>query len=108
MCLSEPQDPVPKHLGNTGSGSVHTVVNMDPGGKRLRAQSRQSAKFFLQLSELGLPQPLTRRRVCPPPRCWGEGHTRWLERGWDWESPNSDEGTYTVVLFIYTVGTLWL
>jgi hypothetical protein len=29
-------------------------------------QSRQSAKLFLQSSELGLPQPLTRRRVCPP------------------------------------------
>ncbi len=60
------------------------------------AQSRQSTKLFLKLSELGLPQPLTRRRVCPPPRFWGEGHT------WGWENPNSDEGTYTVVLFIYT------
>ena len=30
-------------------------------------QSRQSAKLFLQSLELGLPQPLTRRRVCPPP-----------------------------------------
>jgi hypothetical protein len=61
-------------------------------------QSRQSAKLFLQSSELVLPQPLT---VCatPPPRFWGEGHTRWRERGW--ESPISDEGTYTVVLFIY-------
>ncbi len=38
---------------------------------------------------------------------WGEGHTRWRERGW--ESPNSDDGTYTVVLFVYTyfvMGTL--
>jgi hypothetical protein len=27
----------------------------------------------------------------PPPPCfWGEGNTRWRERGW--ESPNSDEG----------------
>ncbi len=36
------------------------------------------------------------------PLLWfrGEGHTRWRERGWD--SPNSDEGTYTAVLFIYT------
>ncbi len=34
------------------------------------------------------------------PRFWGEGHTRWRERGW--ESPNSDEGTYTVELLIYT------
>jgi hypothetical protein len=64
-------------------------------------QSRQSAKLFLQSSELGLHQPLTRRRVCPPPpNLWyrGEGHTRWRERGW--ESPNSDGGTYTVVLGI--------
>jgi hypothetical protein len=30
----------------------------------------------------------------------GGGHTRWRVRGW--ENPNSDEGTYTVVLFIYT------
>ncbi len=37
---------------------------------------------------------------CVPPRFWGEVHTRWREKGW--ESPNSDEGTYTVVLFIYT------
>jgi hypothetical protein len=60
------------------------------------SQSRQSDKLFLQLSELGLPQPLARRQVCAPP--FGEGHTRWRERGW--ESSNSDEGTYTVVLFI--------
>jgi len=45
-------------------------------------QSRQSAKPFLQTSELGLSQPLTRRRVCPPhPLVWGGGHTRWRERG---------------------------
>ncbi len=43
----------------------------------LLTQSRQSAKLFLQSPELALPQPLTRRRVCPPPR----GHTRWRERG---------------------------
>jgi hypothetical protein len=33
-------------------------------------QSRQSAKLFLhniQSSELGLPHPFSRRRVCPPP-----------------------------------------
>ncbi len=37
---------------------------------------RQSAKLFLQSSELGLPQPLTRRRVCPPPLWTGRmGHT---------------------------------
>ncbi len=31
------------------------------------AQNRQSAKIFLQSSELGPPHPLSRRRVCPPP-----------------------------------------
>ncbi len=36
-------------------------------------QSRQSAKLFLQSSELGLPQPLTRRRVCPLPLDPGGG-----------------------------------
>jgi hypothetical protein len=34
---------------------------------------------------------------CAPPVLGGGG---WRERGW--ESPNFDEGTYTVVLFIYT------
>jgi hypothetical protein len=48
--------------------------------------------------ELGLPQPLTRTRV-PPPLVPGERHTRWRERGR--EIPNSDEGTYTVVLSTY-------
>ncbi len=37
---------------------------------------------------------------CAHPRFWGEGHTRWRERGW--ESPNSDEGAYTVVFFLYS------
>jgi hypothetical protein len=43
-----------------------------------RSQSRQSAKLFLQSSELGLPHPLTRRRVCSPllwcaPPLWFRG-----------------------------------
>ncbi len=37
------------------------------------SQSRQSAKLILQSSELGLPHPLTRRRVCPPPLVPGGG-----------------------------------
>jgi len=39
--------------------------------------------------------------LAPPPTLWsgGRGHTCLRERGWG--SPNSDEGTYTVVLFIY-------
>jgi hypothetical protein len=39
----------------------------------IRAQSRQSAKLFLQSSELGLPRPLPRRRVCPLPPVLGGG-----------------------------------
>jgi hypothetical protein len=53
---------------------------------------------FSQVVRIGTPPPLTRRRVCPR-LFWGEGHTRRRERGW--KSPNSDEGTYTVVLFIH-------
>jgi hypothetical protein len=62
------------------------------------AQSRQSAKLFLQSSELGLLHPFSRRRVCPHPHplVRGGGHTRLRERGWG--CPNSDEGTYTAVL----------
>ncbi len=39
----------------------------------------------------------------PTPALWfrGEGHTRWRERGW--ESPNSNEGTYTVALYIHVL-----
>ncbi len=43
------------------------------------AQSRQSAKHFLQSSELGLPQPLTSRRVCTSPPFGSGGNT--LARG---------------------------
>jgi hypothetical protein len=44
-----------------------------------RTQSRQSARPFLQSSELGYPHSLTRRRVSPP--FWFRGvHGRWGER----------------------------
>jgi hypothetical protein len=36
-------------------------------------QSRQSPKLFLKSSEVGLPQPLTRWRVCHPPGSGGKG-----------------------------------
>jgi hypothetical protein len=39
--------------------------------------------------------------VPPRPQFWGEGHTRWQERGW--ESPNSDEGTLWYSLHIRTL-----
>jgi hypothetical protein len=44
-------------------------------------QGWQSAKPFLQSSELGLPQPLTRTRVCPPPFGSGGRGTLAGERG---------------------------
>jgi len=46
-----------------------------------KAQSRQSAKLLLQSSELGLPQPLTWRRLCPPPFGSGGRGTLAGERG---------------------------
>jgi len=60
---------------------MSSVLDTDRDDK---PQSRQSAKLFLQSSELGLPQPLR----------GGGAHS--LAR----EGPNSDEGTYTVVLFM--------
>ncbi len=56
-------------------------------GKRHRkmgsytAQSRQSANLFLQSSKLGLPHPLTRKRVCPSPFGSGGRGTLAGERG---------------------------
>ena len=52
--------------------------------------------------EIGTPPtPHPQASVPPPPSSWGRG-TLAGESGW--ESPNSDEGTYTVVLFtLYTV-----
>ncbi len=61
-------------------------------------QSRQSAKLFSSRRNWDSPNP-SPAGECAPLRFWGEKHTLWRARGW--ESPNSDEGTYTVVLFIY-------
>ncbi len=54
-------------------------------------------------SELWLPPtPHPQASVPPPPCFWGEGNTRWRERGW--ESPNSDEGhTQWYSLYIRTL-----
>jgi hypothetical protein len=55
-------------------------------------------------SELGLPPtPHPQASVPPPPCFWGEGNTRWRERGF--ESPNSDEG-HTLWYSLY-VRTVW-
>ncbi len=56
--------------------------------------------FFFSRPNWDSPNPSPAGECAPLPRFWGEGHTRWRERGW--ESPNSEERTYTVVLFIYT------
>jgi hypothetical protein len=59
--------------------STFSPVHLPPfhvwisGSIQSKPQSRQSAKLFLQLSELGLPQPLTCRRVCPSPPVLGGG-----------------------------------
>jgi hypothetical protein len=59
------------------------------GNVQCTAQSRQSVKLFIKSSEFGLPQPLTRRRVCPPPPGSGGRGTFAGERGVEtWKSPN--------------------
>jgi hypothetical protein len=58
----------------------------------VHTQSRQSAKLFSSRRNWDSPNP-------SPFGSGGERHTRWRERGW--ESPNSDEETYTVVLCKY-------
>ncbi len=65
------------------------------------AQSRQSAKLF-KVVGIGTPQTPHPQAFLPPPPppFLGERHSRLRESGW--ENPNSEEGTYTVVLFIYT------
>ncbi len=67
-------------------------------------QSRQSAKPFLQSSDWDSPNPSPAGECAVHPSLWfrGEGHTRWQERGR--ESPYSNDGTYTVVLFIVLCG----
>jgi hypothetical protein len=46
-----------------------------------------------------LPHPLARRRVCPLPLWFRGGGVHALLAGEWWGSPNSDEGTDTVVLY---------
>ncbi len=56
-------------------------------------RSGQSARIFLQSSEMGPPPPpvtLTRRRVCPP--SFGAGGRDTLAGGEEVKGSNSDEG----------------
>jgi len=56
--------------------------------------------FFSSRRNWDFPTPYPQASVPTPPFGWGAGwHTRLRERGWG--NPNSDEGTYTVVLRIY-------
>jgi hypothetical protein len=68
--------------------------------RRGEAQIRQSDNLFSSRRNWDSPNPSLAGECALVPNSEGEGHTRWRERGW--ESPSSDEGTYTVVLFIYT------
>jgi hypothetical protein len=72
-----------------------------------KPQSRQSAKLFLQSSQLGLPQPLTRRRVCPPPLVPGGGaHALAGERGGGSVPIHTRRHTCDT-LYICCICTLW-
>jgi len=70
-------------------------------------KSQNHCTLVLSLSPvvgIGTPSTPHPERVCSPP-LWlrGEGHTRWLERGW--ESPNSDE--VTTLWYSTYISTLW-
>jgi hypothetical protein len=69
------------------------------------AQSRQSAKLFIQLSELGLLQPLTRRRVCPPPSLvpGGGAHSPARERVGESQLRRGDIHCETLYIYMYFV-----
>jgi hypothetical protein len=62
-------------------------------------QSRQSAKLFLQSSELGLPHPSTAGECAPPPPLVPGGRGTLACRRWGGGIP-IPEGTYTVVLYL--------
>jgi hypothetical protein len=77
------------------AGSVRTSRPGSPSWPPYPAtQSRQSARLFLQSSELGLSHPAG-EFATHPPVLGGGAHS---PAGEGWESPNSDEVTYTMVL----------
>jgi hypothetical protein len=91
---------------------VHPIYTVGPNSlnnpasqyKSAHPQSRQSAKLFLQSSELRLPQPLTRRRVYPPPpRVLGRRGTLAGER-WVGKVPIPTRRGHTLVVrYIYVL-----
>jgi hypothetical protein len=69
-----------------------------------KPQSRQSAQLFLQSSELGLPHPLTRRRLCTPLWFREEGHTRLWERESQLRRGDRHCGTLGIYCKYFNVG----
>ncbi len=82
----------------TESITIHCAVHTVLPKWAYRAQSRQSAKRFSSRWNWASPTPLAAVEYAPPPFGPGGGHTRLRLKGWG--SPNSNEGTYTVVLYI--------
>ncbi len=56
--------------------------------------------FFSSRRNWDSPTPHPQARVPPPPRFWGEGHTRWQERGWESPMIPTRGHTLCMVLFI--------
>ncbi len=56
---------------------------------------RTGTTVYVPSSELGLPHPLSRKRVCPTPP------TRlWVGGGGGWGSPNSDDWRKSLALYL--------
>jgi hypothetical protein len=69
----------------------------------LQYTSRQSAKLSLQSSVLGLPHPLTRRRVCLPPLIRWEGHTLLREKRWGTTQFQRGDRHCGILVYMYFV-----
>ncbi len=78
--------------------SVH--YDTHPVGISMDAQSRQSAKLFLQSSELGVPHPSPAGECAASPLVHGGRGTLVCGKGVG--EFQFRRGAYTVVLFIYT------
>ncbi len=86
-------------------GPIHFQADLIWLGGTFKPQSIQSAKLFLQSSELGFPHPLTRSRVCPSPPLVPGGGAHSLAGEGVGES-QFRRGTYTVVLFNHVLCAL--
>ncbi len=79
------------------------ISELKPGGVGdlvFYFKSCKTTKLFSSRRNWDSPNPSPAGEYARPPLVPGGGaHSLWLERGW--ESPNSDEGTYTEVLCIY-------